>query len=128
MKKRRKSVYFLNEEGSDEVEESTPKPRKRTKTNPSKFRFFFENESEKSRGIHHEFYSGFNYNKHKAGSIKFMSNEPSCKISTPFPLALAQEATTDGFDICFERPKRYEECKYRMIFAKGKYRSKMSKF
>lgn len=125
MKSRRKSVYFLKEE---EDEEPAPKKRKLSGRTPSSYRVIFNNNGIFQQ-INHDYAPDFNFNQNRTGSVKFMSNEPSCKVSTPFPISIEKEAVLDScFDICLERPKKHEEMKGRIKWSKSNYAKKKSKF
>lgn len=126
MKNRRKSVYFLKQETDDE-KEPTPKRLKTSEPKASRYRIYFDDDPLIRNDVQHEYLPSFNYNQNQTSSVKFLSNEPSCKISTAFPLVLAKEAPT-GFDICLERPKKYEESKLRLNITRSKYNTSMSKF
>lgn len=122
MKNRRKSEYFLNGEDKKDFSAKKDKPEPR-----SKYRSFFSDKLG-FRNLHHEYFPGFNYNQHHTATVKFMANEPNCKITTPYPLVISMESTMDDFDKCLERPRKLEEFKFRHVVNKTRYTTLHSKY
>ncbi|KAL5290735.1 hypothetical protein ACFFRR_010228 [Megaselia abdita] len=120
MKNRRKSVYFLKEEDEQQPKKKFKKPK------DSRFRVMFKDDVN-FKGINHEYCPSFNYNQNRTGSIKFLSNEPSCKISTPYPVLLGKEASMESYDVLFRRPKKFEEDRLRTRKNKAVYQGCLKK-